>query len=86
VKLNDADTRRPARSKARFVFRLIFPAGELASTSALMVLETLIDSVALRGTCSKRKARIVWLASPLGKLMPSTVTPAYSEAIPRSDA
>jgi hypothetical protein len=62
------------------------PAGELASASALIVLDTSMDSIALSETCSKLKPRVVWLASALGKLIPSTVTPAYSELNPRSDA
>ena len=80
------ETRRPERSNARFVRRLIVPAGALASTSALIVLDTSIDSIEFREAISIVKERAapepLLFASTLARAMPSIVTEVYSEPRP----
>ena len=49
--------RRPLRSKARRVFMLMVPAGELASMSALEVRLISTDSIAVMDICSKPTER-----------------------------
>jgi hypothetical protein len=67
---------RLLRSKARFERRLMVPAGALASTSALMVLETSMDSKLPSAAISKESARAVvaLLASAAAIGRPSMVT------------
>ncbi|MNL08176.1 hypothetical protein D3C87_1288830 [compost metagenome] len=82
----EALIRRPRRSKARLVRRLMVPAGALASTSALTVLEISMASMLLSDTCSKLKEREVEepaLASAAAMLTPLTVIEAYSGGRPR---
>ena len=80
-------TLRPWRSKARLVRTLIVPAGALASTSALIVLATSIESIPLSDICSKLKLRdppAPVLTSAAARFTPLTMTWVYAGGNPRS--
>src|SRR3546814_17632144 len=76
----------PRRSNARLVRMLMVPAGESASTSALVVLDISIESMPANANPSKLTAREL-PAPPLafapGRLSPSRVTPVMDDGRPR---
>ena len=87
--LNDPLRERPLRSKAFFVFRLMLPAGALASIAALVTRLTSIDSMLLIEMLSKPNER---LAVPEPEFSKPTYWPKESallwrrlaEAVPAS--